>query len=77
MRVLVCGSTRWADAEAIRRELEQLPAETVLIHGDNGYDDRGRALWGRPDALAVCGADKLAGAIGASLGFVLERYTPD
>ncbi len=77
MRVLVCGSKRWTDGEAIRRELEQLPTDTVLIHGDNGYDARGRGLWGEPDELAVRGADKLAGAIGTSLGFIVERYTPD
>jgi hypothetical protein len=34
MRVIVAGATAWSDAEAIRRELVQLPANTVVIHGD-------------------------------------------
>jgi hypothetical protein len=34
MRVIVTGSTLWADAEAIRRELTKLPRDCVVIHGD-------------------------------------------
>src|SRR5437879_4503622 len=34
MRVLVTGSTQWTDADAIRRELAQLPPGSVVIHGD-------------------------------------------
>jgi len=34
MRVIVAGSTTWADEEAVRRELARLPAGTVIIHGD-------------------------------------------
>jgi hypothetical protein len=34
MRVIVAGAVAWADAEAIRRELEKLPVGTVVIHGD-------------------------------------------
>jgi hypothetical protein len=34
MRVIVAGATAWSDAEAIRRELAKLPAETVVVHGD-------------------------------------------
>ena len=34
MRVLVTGSIQWTDADAIRRELVQLPPGSVVIHGD-------------------------------------------
>lgn len=34
MRVIVAGSMSWTDAEAIRRALRELPAGTVIIHGD-------------------------------------------
>ena len=34
MRVLLTGSTTWADAAAIRRELTKLPADAVIVHGD-------------------------------------------
>jgi hypothetical protein len=34
MRVIVAGATGWTDAEAIRRELAQLPPGTTVIHGD-------------------------------------------
>jgi hypothetical protein len=34
MRVLVTGSMHWIDADAIRRELAQLPPGSVVLHGD-------------------------------------------
>jgi hypothetical protein len=34
MRVIVAGAVAWTDAEAIRRELSKLPAETTVVHGD-------------------------------------------
>ena len=34
MRVIVTGAMVWTDEEAIRRELRQLPADTVIVHGD-------------------------------------------
>ena len=34
MRVIVSGAVAWADETAIRRELEKLPAGSVVIHGD-------------------------------------------
>lgn len=77
MRVLVCGSRTWTNRDAIRRELETLPAGSVIIHGDNGYDAAGNPLWGQPDELAVRGADKLAGAIAQELGFTVKTFTPD
>src|SRR5262245_59245118 len=33
MRVLVCGSRSWTDAEAIRRRLCRLPAGAVIVSG--------------------------------------------
>jgi YspA, cpYpsA-related SLOG family len=47
MRVIVTGSMTWTDAEAIRRELIQLPAGTVVIHGDTaGVDALARQIAG-------------------------------
>lgn len=77
MIVLVCGSRDWADTAAIEQELRRYPPGTVVIHGDNGYDANGKALWGRPDESAVRGADKLAGAIAQRLGFEVRRFTPN
>jgi hypothetical protein len=77
MRILVCGSKRWTDTQAIRQELEGLPDGTLVIHGDNGYDAAGRALWGRPDVLAERGADKLAGKIATELGLEVLVFSPD
>jgi hypothetical protein len=34
MRVVVAGATAWSNVEAIRRELAQLPAGAIVIHGD-------------------------------------------
>ena len=76
-RVLVCGSREWTDTGAIRAELAALPPGSMVIHGDNGYDAEGHPLWGQPDALAVRGADKLAGAITRELGLAVEVYLPD
>jgi hypothetical protein len=33
LRVLVCGDRNWSDAETIRRRLERLPQDTVVVHG--------------------------------------------
>lgn len=76
MRVMVCGSPDWTDRRAIRRQLEKLPADSVLLHGDQGYGPDGCALWGKPDELAICGADKLAGQVARALGMQVEVYTP-
>jgi len=39
MRVIVCGSRFWKDVDIIRRELEKLPPDTIIIHGGaNGAD---------------------------------------
>lgn len=45
MRVIVAGSTKWTDAEAIHRELAKLPAGSTVIFGDcSGADElAGRA----------------------------------
>lgn len=40
MRVLVCGSRSWTNREVIREQLSQLPADTVVIHGDCRGADR-------------------------------------
>lgn len=34
MRVLITGSTTWIDVHALRRELIQLPANSVIVTGD-------------------------------------------
>lgn len=77
MKILVCGSRDWNDVKAIEKALSEFPRDSVVIHGDNGYDLSGNALWGKADDLAVKGADKLAGAIAAKLGMSVKRYTPD
>lgn len=33
MKVLFCGDRNWTSAKSIRRELEQLPPDTVIIDG--------------------------------------------
>lgn len=33
MKVLVCGSRTWSDADAVRERLLELPPESVVIHG--------------------------------------------
>lgn len=33
MRVIVCGSRKWKDAEAIRERMQRLSADTVIVHG--------------------------------------------
>lgn len=76
MRVLVCGSADWTDRTAIRRQFEKLPADTVILHGDQGYGPDGSALWGKADELAICGADKLAGQVARALGMQVEVYSP-
>ncbi|KKK70865.1 hypothetical protein LCGC14_2919710 [marine sediment metagenome] len=33
MKVIVCGDRHWIGWAAIKRELERLPSDTVIIHG--------------------------------------------
>lgn len=39
MRVLITGSTTWTDVHALRRELAQLPANSVIVTGDTSGVD--------------------------------------
>ena len=62
MRVIVAGAVAWADEGAVRRELEKLPAGSVVIHGDcPGADEiAGRVaaeLGFAVEAMAKNGAD--------------------
>ena len=62
MRVIVAGAVAWENAEAIRRELADLPSTTIVIHGDSPGAD---AIAGqvaaqmrlRVEAMAKCKAD--------------------
>lgn len=40
MKVLVCGSRRWADVARIVADLEKLPSGTVVVEGDAPGADR-------------------------------------
>ena len=33
MKLLVCGSRKWSDAETIRAWLRRMPAGTIVVHG--------------------------------------------
>ena len=45
MRVLITGSTTWTDADAVRRELALLPAQSTIVTGDTpGIDALAIAL---------------------------------
>lgn len=77
MKVLVTGSRFWTDKEKIRQRLKELPQGSIIIHGDNGYDDRGISISGQPDELADRGADKLAGAVAEELEFEVIRFPAD
>lgn len=82
LRILVCGSRHWDDEDFIRVVLHGLLQARegrpfLVIHGDNGYDAKGKALWGKADKLAVRGADKLAGKVARDLGLKVKKFTPD
>ena len=40
MRVIIAGAEKWSDEAAIRRTLQDLPADTTVIHGDCPGADR-------------------------------------
>jgi hypothetical protein len=40
VRVLICGDRRWSDEDAMRRFVDQLPADAVVIHGAARGADR-------------------------------------
>jgi hypothetical protein len=80
MKVLLFGSRDWMDNALIRQTLraEAWPEGTVFIHGGNGYDASGYPLTPRqPDSRAVRGADCLAGAVVAEMGYEVRRFFAD
>ncbi|MFZ6733058.1 SLOG family protein [Undibacterium sp. Ji42W] len=45
MRVLITGATNWDSQVAIRRELAQLPPDTIIVTGDTpGIDAHAKAV---------------------------------
>jgi hypothetical protein len=40
VRVLICGDRRWADEAAMKRFVDRLPADAVVIHGAAKGADR-------------------------------------
>jgi hypothetical protein len=54
VRVIVAGAMAWTDAEAIRRELADLPLGTTVVHGDSPGADAlaGRVGGGRAGAAS-------------------------
>lgn len=63
MRIVICGSRDWTDAEAIKKEVDRLYARygaaLVVIHG------------------AALGADSIAGACAQHRGIAVEPYPAD
>ncbi len=53
MHVLICGSRSWTDAEAIRREVEALPPDAVVIHGAAPGADIRSTSWGPALSFAL------------------------
>lgn len=76
MKIIVCGDRNWTHIAPIAGVLLAYSKDTIVVHGDNGYDFRGRSHWGRPDDLAHRGADKLAGYIAGLLELRVVRFTP-
>ena len=69
IRLLVCGSRHWSNEKAIRKQLQRLPKNTIIIHGAQKRWDS--------DERRYTGADYLAGEIAKELGFKVEEYPAD
>jgi len=67
VRVLVCGSRDWGDAEAIERELCGWPVGTVVVHGAASRKVRG----------VEQSADMLADRIARAYGYRVEPFPAD
>lgn len=52
-RLLVCGSRHWHEPALIRRIVDRLPPETVIVHGDSGNADRWAAQFAEKRGLEV------------------------
>ena len=45
MRVIVCGSRTWDDADVIRERLDRLPADVTIVQGGARGADRIAWMW--------------------------------
>lgn len=64
LRVLVCGSRDWGDAEAIEAQMVGWPVGTVVVHGAASRKIRG----------VEQSADMLADRIAQALGYGIDRF---
>lgn len=61
MKILVCGSRTFTDVALVRRKMEPLPKDTIIVHGVC------------PDG----GADLIADTVARNLGLEVRPYPPD
>lgn len=66
MKVIICGDRYWDNVDVIRRELEQMPNDTIVVHGACRRWDEKRHRF--------IGADYLAGVVARDLGFEVREY---
>lgn len=77
MRVLVCGSRSWDDPDEIRKVLERLPRESVVVHGGARGADRMADTIARSLGLQVEEYKADWGRHGRAAGFVRNRLMID
>ena len=65
MRVLVCGARDWKDEDTIALRLAKLPPGTLIIHGDQGNEER------------TIGADRVADRIAEEQGHSRDPHPAD
>lgn len=78
---LFCGSRKWTDRERIRRDLESLPEDSVVIEGGAPGADRIARLEARKLGIHVATVDALWDFYGRPAGYrrneAMARLRPD
>jgi hypothetical protein len=73
LRVLFCGSRDWSEAGEVRRVIDALPSNAIVIEGGATGADAHARHWARQRGLHVARVDALWDAHGRAAGPIRNR----
>ena len=77
MKVLICGSREWKDAEKIAKRLRALPLGTIIVHGNCRGADRMAGKYAANIYLEVRAYSAEWGRFGSAAGVIRNKQMLD